>query len=69
MAFKRVPLWLLLLLSSHVLYALKYISRYVCKHAPAGVTTGEWPHILPTAVHALAFYREKGSALPFPRRR
>ena len=48
---------------------VKYISRYVGKDAPAGVTTVERPHILPNAVHALDFYREKGSALPFPRRR
>ena len=35
---------------------------------PGSQHTVERPHILPTAVHALNFYREKGPALPIPRR-
>ena len=36
------------------------------KDAPAGVTTVERPHILPTAVHALDFLSREGSGPPYP---
>ena len=57
---------LLLLLSSHMLFAWERISRYIVKDAPAGVTTVERPHILPTAVHALDFLSREGSGPPYP---
>ena len=45
------------------------LDTFVRTLQPGSQTTVGRPHILPTAVHALGFYREKGSALPFPRRR
>ena len=62
----QVYMLLLLLLSSHMLFAWGRISRYIVKDAPAGVTTVERPHILSTAVHALGFLSREGSGRPYP---
>ena len=50
----------------YMLYALKYISRYVCKNAPAGVTTVRKATHPSNCGTCLRFLSREGFSPPFP---